>query len=155
MASPGTRPLRPEDLNRVAEIERQIFADPWPRRAFADALREPHICAFAVDNAAGEVAGYGLCSIVADEGEILNLAVDVTARGQGLGRLLLEGMVGRLGQSGVAKVYLEVRRSNEAAIGLYRAAGFTPLGVRPSYYEEPREDALTMALELGSQTARK
>lgn len=149
------RPLVTSDLARVVEIERETFSDPWSRASFASSLKESHIRALAVVNGSAEVVGYGLATVVADEGEILNLAVARDRRGQGFGRLILDALLKSLWAEGVEKAYLEVRRSNEPAIALYRAAGFQPLGVRPGYYAIPREDALTMALELGSQTARK
>ena len=154
MALVRLRPLAAGDLDAVVAIERSTFADPWSKRSFAATLREPHVHALAavVDDA---LVGYGISSRVADEGEILNIAVAAASRGQGIGRTLLNALLEDLKAGGIRQVFLEVRRSNEAAIGLYRAAGFRPLGVRPAYYATPREDALTMTLELASQTARK
>lgn len=149
------RPLAAADLGRVAEIEREIFPDPWSRRSFAAMLRQAHIHAIAAFDEKGALVGYAFGSLAADEGEILNLAVTPDRRGQGTGRALVEALLDHLKKGGATQAFLEVRRSNDAAIGLYRAAGFQPLGVRPAYYDSPREDALTMALELGSQTARK
>ncbi|HEX7597469.1 MAG TPA: ribosomal-protein-alanine N-acetyltransferase, partial [Polyangia bacterium] len=47
-------------------------------------------------------------------------------------------------------VELEVRRSNEAALGLYRRFGFVEVGMRPRYYEDNDEDAIVMRLKLRS-----
>jgi ribosomal-protein-alanine N-acetyltransferase len=149
------RPLVTSDLARVVQIERETFSDPWSRASFATSLREPHVRALGLVNGAAELVGYGLATVIADEGEILNLAVARERRGKGYGRLILDALLKALWAEGVEKAYLEVRRSNEPAIALYRAAGFQPLGVRPGYYAIPREDALTMALELGSQTAKE
>ena len=145
----------PGDLDRVTAIEKLTFPDPWSKRSFATMLRQTHIYAIVAEGPAGTLSGYAMCSLVADEGEIQNIAVVEGARGQGLGQGLLAALLRYLKEGGAARVYLEVRRSNEAAIALYRRAGFQPLGVRPSYYAQPREDALTMTLELGSQTAGK
>ena len=49
----------------------------------------------------------------------------------------------------LARITLEVRKSNTAAIALYEKYGFLSLGIRPGYYERPREDAVIMTLELG------
>ena len=46
-------------------------------------------------------------------------------------------------------VRLEVRSSNEAAIGLYERSGFKRVGVRPEYYERSGEDAVVMLFDLG------
>jgi len=126
-----------------------------PRRSFASMLAQSHVYSVAAEDSSGRLIGYGMCSVAADEGEVLNIAVTRTSRNQGLGRQILTALLAHLQQSGARQAYLEVRRSNTAAIALYRAAGFQPLGVRPAYYAQPREDALTMSLELGSQTARK
>ena len=150
------RELRDEDLALVAAIERETFADPWSRRSLSETLRQDHVRGIALENANGTLIGYGLCTIVGDEGEILNLAVQHAFRRRGLGRQLLEGLLESLREAGVHEVFLEVRRSNEPAIALYRAAGFKPLGLRPAYYVSPKEDALTMNLVLASQKrARK
>jgi ribosomal-protein-alanine N-acetyltransferase len=149
------RPLLNEDLDRVVEIERDTFADPWSKRSFAGMLRQAHIHGIAADEPSGLLIGYALCSVAADEGEVLNIAVAQDERGKGVGATLLAGLLDYLRRGGARQAYLEVRRSNEAAIALYRAAGFRSLGVRSAYYTSPREDALTMALELASPTARK
>ena len=155
MPAPELRDLVSADLDRVAAIERDTFADPWSRKSFAGMIGQPHIRAIAALGSNGEPIGYALGSFAADEGEILNIAVAKPARGAGVGRVLLDGLLERLRDEGAITFFLEVRRSNEAAIALYKSAGFRPLGVRPAYYVSPREDALTMALESGSQTARK
>ncbi len=136
-------------------IEREVFTDPWSRRAFGDLLGLDHVRCFVVEQGSGAIVGYAVCSQVADEGEILNLATAPIARRKGVGRALLAAVLQWLGERGAAKVFLEVRRSNEAAIAMYAAAGFTTLGVRPNYYRRPTEDALTMVLDRASQNARK
>ena len=149
------RELVAADLDRVAAIERDTFADPWSRRSFAGMLGQGHIKAIAAVDDRGSLVGYAMGAFAADEGEVLNIAVAKEARGAGIGRRLLDELLERLRAAGAASFYLEVRRSNEPAIALYRSAGFRSLGVRPSYYTSPREDALTMALESASQNARK
>lgn len=143
----------PADLHRVVEIEQATFSDPWSRRDFLDSLRRPEVRGLALDDSDGRLVGYGLCVLAADEGEILNLAVDPAARRRGLGRVLVAALVDWLRLGGAARVYLEVRRSNSAAIALYQACGFSLLGARPSYYSHPREDALTMSLDVTQNTA--
>ena len=147
--SPAPRPIRDQDLLRVAQIEAESFPDPWTARSFAETLRRHGVVGLAVEDGSGRLAGYGICSLAADEGEILNLAVGQASRGQGLGRVLLRAMLAQLRLGGVRSVFLEVRPSNEAAIALYRDEGFKVFGTRQAYYRQPREDALTMVLLLG------
>ena len=154
MPAPGKpRPLATADLDRVAQIERATFPDPWSRRSFAEAMARPEVHALALDDETGRLVGYALSVRAADEGEILNIAVDPPARAKGAGRALLGALLDHLRSTGTAQVFLEVRPSNEAAIALYRRAGFRPLGVRKGYYGSPGEDALTMVLELASPNA--
>lgn len=149
------RPLAHADLARVVEIERHTFSDPWSRSAFADTMARDEVRGFALDDRHGRLVGYGLCVLAGDEGEILNLAVDPVARRAGAGRRLVGAMLDWLRSGGAAKVYLEVRQSNEPAIGLYRSLGFAALGARRGYYTHPREDAVTMGLDVTRNTARK
>lgn len=153
--APRVRPLAPDDLDAVASIEREVFTDPWSRRAFNDLLGLGHVRGFVVEDAKGALAGYAVCSHVEDEGEILNLATALRSRRKGLGRRLLAAVLGWLAERGTAQVFLEVRRSNLEAIAMYEAAGFATLGVRPNYYRRPTEDAVTMVLETARRSARK
>jgi ribosomal-protein-alanine N-acetyltransferase len=149
------RPLTAADLDSVAAIEREVFTDPWSSRSFGDLLGLDHMRGFVAEQGGGAIVGYAVCSQAADEGEILNFATAPIARRKGVGRALLAVVLEWLGERGAAKVFLEVRRSNEAAIAMYAAAGFAPLGVRPNYYRRPTEDALTMVLDRLSGNARK
>lgn len=84
------------------------------------------------------VAGFLVWREVAPgESEILNLAVDPPFRRRGVARNLLSGLASRT-------VFLEVRESNHAARGLYRAAGFLEVGTRRNYYQNPIEYAIVM-----------
>ena len=144
----ATRTAHTGDLARIVDIERATFPDPWSRRSFEETIARRGVLAMVVDDPPGRLVGYGICSLAADEGEILNLAVDQAARGRGLGRLLLRSMVSHLQSAGARSVFLEVRQSNNPAIRLYQQEGFRVLGKRAAYYGHPREDALTMVLSL-------
>jgi ribosomal-protein-alanine N-acetyltransferase len=98
--------------------------------------------------ASGEPLGFALVWHAADEVQLLDLAVDEAARRRGIGRELVDGVLGYARESGSRLVLLEVRRSNQAAIALYRSAGLTENGVRRGYYSDNGEDALAMIVEL-------
>jgi ribosomal-protein-alanine N-acetyltransferase len=153
MPRPTVRALAPADLAAVVRIERAAFPDPWSANAFRETLAREAARGVVLEDDGGHCIGYGICVLAADEGEILNLAVDPKHRRQGSGRALALAMLDLLKTGGAGRVYLEVRRSNEAAIGLYRALGFVPLGERRAYYSQPREDALTMVLDVIQSTA--
>lgn len=139
----------------MVTIERAAFTDPWSRKAFLDLLAQPQIRAFAVDAPNGVLAGYALASLVTDQGEILNLAVDPGSRRRGLGHRLLAAVLDMFRREGAGAVYLEVRQSNAAALHLYQRAGFRPVSTRRAYYRKPTENALTMALQLVREGAEK
>jgi ribosomal-protein-alanine N-acetyltransferase len=97
-----------------------------------------------------EAVGFALAWHAADELHLLDLAVDPTARRQGVGRSLLEAVVADARRSGARLLLLEARASNEPALALYRSAGFFVTDVRRAYYSDNGEDAVVMRLELPS-----
>lgn len=139
-------PMRREDLDEMMEIERASYPAPWGREVFLDELHR----AFAhveVLRVGGALRGYVNYWEVSDEVHVLNLSVHPEHRRAGLGRRLVE-RVFEFGRRRAARfVTLEVRRSNRAALALYRRQGFRPVGVRPRYYED-REDAIVMVRDL-------
>jgi ribosomal-protein-alanine N-acetyltransferase len=83
-----------------------------------------------------------------EEVEILDVAVPADCRRRGFGLGLLQAFVAFAGGRGVRQIFLEVRESNEAAIGLYRKGGFSPVGRRPNYYRQPQEAAFLFHLKI-------
>ena len=134
------RTAEPRDLPRLVALEREIFPDAWTAGMLRGSLGPASVVAEAGDG----VVGYGLSRWGADEGEIVNLAVDPDHRRRGLGRELVAEMLRRLGAMGVRTVYLEVRESNAGAIAFYVDLGFRAVGRRARYYRRPVEDALVL-----------
>jgi len=149
-ASWRLRPMTQADLPRVAALERESYVFPWNDQIFADCLRVGYHCV-VVDTPDG-VAGYGVLSMGAGEAHILNLCVAEAWRRRGVGRGLLLALLGHARDRGVRDAFLEVRRTNRAAIALYHALGFECVGTRRGYYQaqDGREDALVYRLELGT-----
>jgi ribosomal-protein-alanine N-acetyltransferase len=150
VASWRLRPMTQADLPRVAALERASYVFPWNDQIFADCLRVGYHCV-VVETADG-VSGYGVLSMGAGEAHVLNLCVTEECRRRGIGRGLLLALLGHARDRGVRDAFLEVRRSNRAAIALYHAFGFECVGTRRGYYQahEGREDALVYRLELGT-----
>lgn len=98
----------------------------------------------------GCVAGFLIGRGVADEFEILNMAVARAQRRRGIAAQLVREALQRAGKAGAKRAYLEVRASNESAISLYARNGFTQSGRRERYYESPPEDALLFTVEMNS-----
>ena len=135
---------RPEHIPAIAAMEKRCFAaDPWPEEIIAR-WRDRFLVALEGD----ELLGYGALSAILDEGSLDNIAVAPEHRRQGVGEALLLEVIRRCREQGLAVLYLEVRASNAPAIALYEKHGFQPVGVRKSYYEKPREDAILMTLVL-------
>lgn len=149
-AAVGTAQLRIRrmgevDLDEVHEVERCAYEYPWSRGIFEDCLRVPYECEVLEEN--GRIVGYSVMSLAADEAHLLNLCLAPEVHGRGLGRLLLDHVVGVAEARGARVIFLEVRPSNQRAVQLYLRAGFRRLGVRPGYYRarHGREDALVLA----------
>lgn len=135
------------DLTEVAAIEIACFrSDPWPRESFESFIDRIGVDFLVAEDPRreGTIAGYAVLIRVADEAELLNLAVADDSRRGGIGSALLEKVLGLASGDGVGTVYLEVRESNAAARGLYAAHGFAEVGRRRRYYQRPVEDALIL-----------
>jgi ribosomal-protein-alanine N-acetyltransferase len=141
---PAVRQAVRADLLEVFRIEQSVFPQPWPYDAFESFLGEP---GFLVVDLDGEVGGYVVANTVADRGRTLghlkDLAVRTDCQGRGLGKLLLRRALGTLRAEGARAVKLEVRETNERAIGLYRRHDFVHRRTIPRYYDDG-EDALIM-----------
>lgn len=136
------------DLDQVMEIEKEIYDFPWTRGNFADSIETGYHC--IVMEKGGFMTGYGVMMQVADEAHLLNLSVSKNWQGMGMGRKLLEHFTTTAKKLGMNSFHLEVRQSNNAALGLYRRCGFEEIAVRPDYYplEKGREDAVLMRRDL-------
>lgn len=136
-----------EDIEAVVKIEKENFSVPWDENGFLSfMLREGTIFLTALND--NEVVGYcGLIS-AADEADITNVSVSQSMRKKGIGGMLLSELIKEAGESGIKKIFLEVREGNIPAISLYNGFGFKQVGMRKDYYEKPVENALLMLKEL-------
>ena len=134
-------------VEAIAELEKMCFRDPWSANSIAFELHNPLSDWFvAVDN--GTVCGYVGSQSVLDGADMMNIAVHPDYRKQGIGYALIERLITALKEKNVISLCLEVRVSNESAIGLYSKMGFAVVGKRPGYYRNPREDAYIMRKEF-------
>ena len=117
------RAMTAADVPQVAAMERACFSDPWPEQVIAKEL-ENELSLWLVAAKGEMVLGYVGSQTVLGEADMMNLAV------------------------GAELLTLEVRDSNEAAIRLYAALGFTEIGRRPNYYFHPKEDARILRKDL-------
>lgn len=137
------RRMTEADCKKAAELEREIFSQPWSEQGFLDALaRKENI--FLVAEEAGELYGYLGMYQSLDEGEITNVAVKPDKRNAGIGFLLMQAAMEAAKQQQISQIILEVRVSNASAIHLYKKCGFINCGVRKGFYDFPKEDAYIM-----------
>ncbi len=137
------RLMREEDLDQVVAIEQKIFSQPWSKQGFLDALRNENTLYLTAEEN-NDILGYlGLWQSL-EEADITNIAVKENARRQGVAGQLLKEVRKLAAERGISALTLEVRVSNEAAIRLYEKHGFQSAGIRPGFYDKPREDALIM-----------
>ena len=133
-------------LPAVAELERAVFHAPWTEQSLALLTGESGV-GFVVMQ--GErAAAYGGMLCVLDEGQITNIATHPDHRRLGLGRSVVQALIGYAKEHGLAEIFLEVRESNTAAILLYEQLGFVSVGRRPRFYTHPTEAALVMLLRV-------
>jgi len=158
MASPAPsrfdvrlRPGGIDDLDEVMRIMarafRPCYGEGWTRSQCAGILPIEGITLTIGEDDKGAV-GFALARRVADEAELLLIAVDPDAQGHGVGLALLRHFIEGARQAGARRLHLEVRDGNPA-VTLYQRAGFEPAGRRRNYYRGPdglRYDAVTLSL---------
>jgi ribosomal-protein-alanine N-acetyltransferase len=127
------------------------FGEAWTRSQLIGILPMAGVfLVLAVERARESVVGFSLFRTVAGESELLLIAVLPGEQRRGVGSLLLDHFIERARDDGVSRVHLEVRDGNPA-VGMYRIAGFSPVGRRRNYYHAAngkRYDAITLSCEL-------
>lgn len=144
----AVRTLRNGDLEAVLSIAQDSpEASNWSRESYLELLRQDGALGLLWEDA-GAVVGFLIGRVVADQAEILNLAVEKNRRRRGGASALLAAALENFRVRGAHSVFLEVRASNAAAIAFYSNAGFEISGRRRAYYSIPLEDAVTMKKKL-------
>ncbi len=158
MAAPdrrrALRPLGALDLDRAAALHGEAFTPVgergWTRQDMAELMASPGVAGLLLQ-IDGADAGMAICRVVADESELVTIAVRPTERRRGAGRALLAGVLDHVRAAGARRLFLEVAADNPAARTLYQRAGFRDVGSRPAYFqrgERPAVDAFVMLLDL-------
>jgi [ribosomal protein S18]-alanine N-acetyltransferase len=146
--------LSPASVDDLARIEFESNRAPWCRSFFAHEFENTYSRIFGA-RLSGELAGFLVVHVVADEAHVVNLAVGAQFRRCGIGRALMEEVLDDLDCQGINWVYLEVRASNEIALSLYHSLGFYQTAVRKKYYSDNGEDALLLSLRLEEFVERR
>jgi ribosomal-protein-alanine N-acetyltransferase len=138
-----------KDLPKLALLERACFTDPWTTEMLKGEFSREYAFGIVAE-AGGEVLGYTCGLALFDDAELMRIAVLPDYRGQGIGKALLDALFKTALSLGAKRVFLEVRASNEVALGLYRSRGFEKTRLRKRYYASG-EDGLEMKKELISE----
>ena len=139
-------PMTHMHVQEVAQIEKLCFSDAWSSLSITAELHNP-LSLWLVAMDGQTLVGYIGSQTVLPESDMMNLAVLPQYRRCGIARLLVQSLIEALSEKGVDSLTLEVRVSNTPAIALYEKLGFLPVGRRPNYYRNPKEDALIMRKE--------
>ncbi len=151
--------MREADVNTVQEIEREIFATPWPRNAYYRELASRASAHYVILRHEGlaempsrfrlpdldpTIVGYGGMWRMYDEAHVTTIGVRRDLQHQGYGRILFAGLVQASYDMGAKWITLEVRTSNDNAMRMYEGFGFKVIGRRKGYYTDNGEDAIVM-----------
>ncbi len=124
------RPLLPQDAAYMAKIHAASFEAAWNENSLLEHIKAD----IGLGVFTPYLSGFILLRLAAEQAEIITLAIDPAHRRRGLAQDLISAACDDLKSRGAAVIFLEVAEDNLAAIGLYRQAGFAPIGRRPSYY---------------------
>ncbi|MCP4214325.1 MAG: ribosomal protein S18-alanine N-acetyltransferase [bacterium] len=148
------RKTRSRDIDDVYGIEQEQFPNPWKKDFLYSELTHD-IARFYVaeDTDNLQIAGYIIFWVIGETVELHDIAVGETYKKQGIGTRLLGFLLETIGNEKVRveEVFLEVRKSNDAAVAFYEKAGFKKIGERKNYYPNPVEDALLYVLNPGEE----
>lgn len=127
-------------LKEIETLEKEIFSDPLSLKNLQEMFYNKNYQFLIYFDK--KILGYLIISCVLDEIDIIHIAVSFNSRRKNIASMLLKKLVE------YKKVFLEVRESNTEAIALYEKNGFLRVSLRKNYYENPKEHAILMTLEV-------
>ena len=129
------------DVPAVAALHARCFDEAWQPALIGCIAQGPG--GFGLLWRGGEEPqGFVLGRTNRARAEVLSLGVAPPARERGIARALMHAAIERVSRRGLRELQLEVAEDNAAALGLYRALGFAPVGRRPGYYARPEAQAV-------------
>jgi len=135
------------DIDWLLEVEREAFIPPWTHGTLLSEIYDSDSY-FVIAREGGLNLGFVILKRLVDSGELLQIATHKDARRRGVASMLLAAAITHSKECGLDAVFLEVRKSNDAAASLYIKHGFVPNRVRKNYYADPIEDAVEMVLRI-------
>ena len=146
---PQFSPLTTQNSEPYFELHKQGQFSAWSQKIFENCLSKPYF-GYSLDQD-NQPLGYYIAMQVLDEVTLMDIVVSPAHQGNGLGKSLMQHLMGQCNQNKINQIWLEVRESNAAAINLYDNAGFILVEQRVNYYPcaKGKEDALIMCCYLG------
>jgi ribosomal-protein-alanine N-acetyltransferase len=138
----------------LAALHGRCFGEAWSDDTFAGLMAMPGAFALLVSPEGAEISppiGFVLARMAGSECEIITIGVLAKHRSVGTGNCLLRATASQARELGAAELLLEVAENNVAAMALYRAAAFVPVGRRKDYYRDANDvvtDAIVMRRPL-------
>ncbi|MFL2099501.1 ribosomal protein S18-alanine N-acetyltransferase [Desemzia sp. FAM 23991] len=144
--------FEPTDIpppNKLFELANENYStgSPWSVSGFAEDLKTAHAY-YGMVLSDKECVGFVGYHSLLGEAEITNFVVAKNFQRRGIALRLLRSCLEKLSAEKVEQVFLEVRESNQSAIGLYQKSGFMNIGTRKNYYAQSKENAVIMQLTL-------
>lgn len=138
-----------QDAQKVTALEEACFTQPWKYNDFAEIPDNKDRVYLIAETDENAIIGGCMLTNIVGEGDISNVAVYSEYRGQHIAKNLMQELI-KLGQKqyGITAFTLEVRSKNEPAKALYRGLGFESAGIRPNFYDKPKDDAEIMWLYI-------
>ncbi len=131
------------DMPAVLGIEESSFEFPWSEDEFIRCLRQRN-CIGMVAELSEQVVGFMIYELHKSRLHILNFSVHADFRRQGIGKAMVEKLVGKLSYQRRSRIMLEVRETNLPAQLFFKDLGFRAVSVLRDFYEDSPEDAYLM-----------
>ena len=139
------RYARSNDFDRIYEIEKRVFSNPWSKESIKEELDNDYKSLNLISKIDGQLIGYFFSHMISNEVHILNIAIDVSFQHRGNGEAFFSQIFKNYLE--YANVFLEVKRTNLPAINLYHKFGFEEIDIRKMYYSDG-EDAVVMSRKV-------
>ncbi len=147
-------------IGEMIRIGEETNLSPWTAQGYLDEKKNPASIMLRLVDDENKIVGFVVGRIISGgeietrvDAEIYNVAVTEHNQRQGCGQRLIDAFLDKCRKNEVANVWLEVRESNQKATKFYEKNGFERVQTRPSFYSDPRENALVMRLALSEPPA--
>ncbi len=140
-----------EDLEKISIIEKESNPIPWSPKSLGSEISGKNQFWVVTDDETDEkIFGFLIFSAVGEEAHVLEIAVGVPFKRQGLGRYIIQRMISFALRKGHDSIYLEVRSENEEAIKFYQSLGFVVIHRKSKYYSDGA-DAFSMIFRMSDK----